>query len=105
MLMSCIYYLELYRKSLKQNIDLRYKQHGMLVEWGSDLLSLIGGKGGIRTLVKGEPLNRISSPAHSTTLPPFLEEAAIIPIGRVFTKQFINEPIYRVKESFIDFNN
>lgn len=31
----------------------------------------IGGKRGIRTLVTGRPVNRISSPAHSTTLPSF----------------------------------
>ena len=36
-----------------------------------------GGKGGIRTLVTGEPVNRISSPAHSTTLPPFLRVVSL----------------------------
>ena len=32
---------------------------------------LSGGKRGIRTLVTGKPVNRISNPAHSTTLPSF----------------------------------
>ena len=37
----------------------------------NELQNKFGGKRGIRTLVTGRPVNRISSPAHSTTLPSF----------------------------------
>ena len=43
--------------------------------WGEP--RLVGGRGGIRTLDTVETVYRISSPAHSTTLPPFLKSKPI----------------------------